>query len=617
MAEPQLQAGEEKTDLPPVVSRMSMSNESAAPAMTGAAAFRANIAQMFADRKLLKHLYYFIGLCLVSFLPLMFAGIALAFSSPSGGAKIAIYLTTLTIAFVSIGFSGWLTYQRLCRAIGNDDGSRARRVSEVNIVGAPTEAFTPSQQYYNGAANDDDDDDDSDSGAQPRSHAITMHIPDSTIPPVPPLPPIGQMPYPPPYHGSASQQSHPPQLSMPLPPVPAALPPLPPVGALTGVPPAPPLPPAGALPGVPPAPPLPLGGVPVPPPIHHYDGRLSASESKAYGLGKDIDADNDYYDDGIKLYSFETVKVQPDKSQGYAMHRRMSRSVPELGHEESEYGGAGHNNQRHMLVASELLSASDAGDSGYQQYSANVPSRPDMHPSVVPANRYEEARARGSSIYEQAPQPQNPNAPAASSIDDLLETMLETFTDGSRPNTTVSKPPPPSVPLPLPRPPITEATTADMTANVQRKGSGKRRVAATRQFGDNSDDGDFLDSDSDAMSSRGVSPAAKQRPDVNSEGTGKWKPASVNFDNIAAHIALALNQPNGPQGTRGGLHVANVSSSRDSVSIEVCTPDLTPRRAEQATTPPAQRAVVHTRTPPNGHVQKYDIESVTSASTFD
>ncbi|KAJ2710422.1 hypothetical protein H4R19_003751 [Coemansia spiralis] len=572
---------------------MSMSNESIRPAAKGAAAFRANIAQMFVDRKLLKHLYTFCGLCVVSFLPLIFSAIALSLSTPSSAAKAAIYLTTLAIAFVSIGFSGWLAYQRLCRAIAASGGLPTRGASDVNIISTPAEAFSPSQQLYNMGRADQSDNDDN---VQPPPHSVAMRIPDAAIPPVPALPPIGQMPHPPAYQNNTAPQHLPPM--PPMPPMVLPLPPMPPMPPMEM--PLPP-PPAAAPPAAPrlpaaapPAPPLPPSGLPVPPPVHRnnskgrdYDGRLSASDSRAHGLGWSADRDSAHYDDEIKLYSFEKVKMQPGRPRGYSQNQRMSRSVPDLNYEDSEYGDDSYGNQHLKHVGSGVLAAPEAaGRSQHQQ---------ELRLSVFQANN-----GRGSSIYEQAAAPQAQRAPAASSIDDLVESMLETYTDTSRPNTTVSNLPPPPVPQPQPRPAATMNPPPVPT-------SGQRRY----------DDGDFLDSESDAMSSRGMSPSPGPRPDVPADANGRWKPASVNFDNIAAHIAQALNQPGGPQSNLGELRIANMPVTRDSVSIEVRTPDFSPRRAEQLTTPPAQRAVVHTRTPPNGRHQRYEIDSVASSTTFD
>ncbi|KAJ1784469.1 hypothetical protein LPJ62_004626, partial [Coemansia sp. RSA 2167] len=290
---------EEKDDLGMPISRMSVSNSSVNGTLS---MFKTNIKMMFANRKLLKYLFHFIGLCVISFLPLIFAGIALAFSSPSSAAKIAIYMVTMVIALISIGFSGWLSYRRLCRAIDNSD-SQVLPVSEVSVVGTPTEAFSPSQQHYN-------------SGGSPMdAHIIDMHTYNTeaaagNIPPVPPLPtnlpyssstmpqinmphmslpPISmpqinmpQMNLPP----MNMPQINMPQISMPQPPAPVAYPPMPPSGA-------------------PPAPPLPMGNIPA----HPYN----ADKPHLYEMRRSVDAESDNNDDGAQLYSFETIQVHPDR----------------------------------------------------------------------------------------------------------------------------------------------------------------------------------------------------------------------------------------------------------------------------------------------------------------
>ncbi|KAJ2344125.1 hypothetical protein GGF43_005526, partial [Coemansia sp. RSA 2618] len=66
---------------------MSVSNVSVNRTPTSMSTFKSNIRLMFTDRKLLKYMFHFIGLCVISFLPLIFAGIALAFSNPTSAAK--------------------------------------------------------------------------------------------------------------------------------------------------------------------------------------------------------------------------------------------------------------------------------------------------------------------------------------------------------------------------------------------------------------------------------------------------------------------------------------------------------------------------------------------------
>ncbi|KAJ2348466.1 hypothetical protein GGF43_004562 [Coemansia sp. RSA 2618] len=204
--------------------------------------------------------------------------------------------------------------------------------------------------------------------------------------------------------------------------------------------------------------------------------------------------------------------------------------------------------------------------------------------------------------------------------------MLESFTDNSRPSTNVSKNIPPFIPLPSKMPTNNSHTMAEMPVNVQRKDSAKRKMfealkqekceaTADNTHGNNADD--FLDSDSDNMSFEGGSPrGARQSDDLGD----KWKPASINLENIAAHIVQALNQSDAPRNTLGGLHVTNNVGSRDNLPIEVHTPNISPRRAEQVTTPPTQRAVVHTRPPPlppKQSQQRMEIESMASSMTYD
>ncbi|KAJ2486947.1 hypothetical protein IWW37_005429 [Coemansia sp. RSA 2050] len=105
---------------------------------------------------------------------------------------------------------------------------------------------------------------------------------------------------------------------------------------------------------------------------------------------------------------------------------------------------------------------------------------------------------------------------------------------------------------------------------------------------------DFLDDDDsdDGFVSKLASPVVPTAAD-NQEDT-KWKTNSINFSNMAAELAKALTQPNGPHES---LASGPPAPSRDSVSIEVLTPDISPMHAQQVTTSFAQRAVVHGRPP--------------------
>ncbi|KAJ2365426.1 hypothetical protein H4S01_003253 [Coemansia sp. RSA 2610] len=515
---------------------------------------------MFADRKLLKYLFHFIGLCVISFLPLIFAGIALAFSNPSSAAKVAIYMVTLAIALISIGFSGWLSYRRLSRAISRRN-SQVLPANEVDVVGTPVEAFSPSQQHYNNG-------DQSPSGG----HVIDMPlhntggslgISDSSIPPVPPLPgnlPPGQPVPPPPYQNNMLPPV--PRMDMPMPPPPAAHPPAPPAG-------------------VPPAPPLPMSNSSVPKPTYNPNG---------YEQHRSMDAESENNDDEVQLYSFETIKVQPGRSQGYAHSPRLSQN----GYVEDWVNTSGTHNGNGQPHGGQIHGESVYGPT--------------------------------ESVYEQTDSVQGQKVPAASSVDDLFEKMLESYTDNSRPSTNASKLPPPSIPLPNLMSNTNSSITATSSVDMQRKEDAKRKMLnalkqesrGTAAGGHRDEHDDFLDSDSDNMSSRGVSPMTQRKSDEYGGADGKWKPTSVNFENIAAHIAEALNQPDGPQNTLRALRVANDSDDLDTPSIEVHTPDISPRRAEQVTTSPGQRAVVHTRPlPPQPPQQRMEIESMTSSTTLD
>ncbi|KAJ1858882.1 hypothetical protein GGH12_000304 [Coemansia sp. RSA 1822] len=546
---------EEKDDLGMPISRMSESNTSVNGTLS---TFKTNIKMMFADRKLLKYLFHFIGLCVISFLPLIFAGIALAFSSPSSAAKIAIYMVTLVIALISIGFSGWLSYRRLCRAI--DEGDSQLPVSEVSVVGTPTEAFSPSQQHYN-------------NGSPTDAHIIDMHTYNTeaaagNIPPVPPLPtnlpyststmPQINMP-----HMSLPPISMPqinmpqmslppinmPQMNMPQPPAPAAHPPMPPSGA-------------------PPAPPLPMGNMPA----HPYN----ASKPHMYEMRRSVDAESDNNDDGAQLYSFETIQVHPDRSHAQLHAHRLSQRASFLASPLNTTTQI----RRPALVAAELLPSDTASDNAY---------RSDIRLSAFPAKPNKEEYVENwvqtnandrDSVYEDTRK-----VPAASSLDDLLEPMLASYVNDTSQPTTISKQPP-SIPLPslLPKPSNRPTTTSN---DMLRKEEAKRKMLEAM----NNDNDDFLDSDSDNMSSKGVSPRGAQEEN-------KWMPPSMNLENIAAHIAEALRQPDGPQNTLHELRVVNDAGNRDASPISVHTPDISPRRAEHVTTSPSQRAVVHSRPAP-------------------
>ncbi|KAJ2655359.1 hypothetical protein IW148_006086 [Coemansia sp. RSA 1199] len=421
---------------------------------------------MFSDRRLNKYMFHFIGLCVISFLPLIFAGIALMFSTPSGAAKVAIYMVTLVIALVSIGFSARISYMRLCRAISKSESPMS---TKLDIVDSPPQTSRPGHQYSNN---------ESDSASS------------GSVPPMPNLP-EKKLPPPPPYPSS----THGSQTSSALMPMRA-----------------------------PPAPPLPTSNSHMAVPIH----------SNSAGAGAESDDD----EDEMHVYTFKAIPVPPT-------HDRRS----------------------------------------------NPGAYVEQWVDTTTANRTQ--------------------IPAASSIDDLVETMLETFTDSTGPSSHASKFTDSAGPsthaskfIPLPSQPIPSAP-------VQRKPSARRKHHGGHR---GYEDDEFLDSDSDNGSSAGVSPGNNKRHD---NGDAGCKPVSVNLENIAAHIAQALSQPDAPRSTICG---PQTPGHIDGAEIEVRMPVVSPQRAEHVTAQ-TNRAVVHTREPPvlppKPSQARMEIESMASSETFD
>ncbi|KAJ2777450.1 hypothetical protein H4R18_005151 [Coemansia javaensis] len=560
------QSAEEKGEAPPGISRMSMSTDAVAHRPPGV---WSNVGRMFRERGLLKYAAHFIGLCLISFMPLIFAGIAMAFSNPTPSSKVAIFLTTLAIAFVAIGFSGWLTYKRLCRAIAERDGlaEPARPASEVNIVASAADAFTPEQQHYN-----------RDSAAS-QPPAV---YPGGGGPPVPPLPALGKLPSlnsminPPPYatgpsSPSPSQPPPPapplPQMSMPAPP--AHLPPPPPPLPASGPPPAPPLPAlkaafSGDNDGIYMAP---------------YDGR-----DEKGGDG----AESDYYDDdGAQLYSFEKVKVQSDIPEDYKQQQQQQQGQQQQQQQQQQQGQLEHR--------------------------GGASSKADIRLSAFPESQigtWDGTSTRGWSTYDTADSAQPVRGVPSwgeEALDSQVESMLESYADSGCTSTSGPRPPPPAMPLPRPVAPAaaTTATTTTTTsggqgaapAGQQSKEDAKRKLMAEMD----SDSDGLLEDESDDAGSAGASP----------------KHASADMDFMAARLAQALKNANNPaNGSVADLHHHHHHHTDDFASIEVRTPEFSPRRAELVTTPPAQRAQVQTRQLPANPPQHFELDSITSTSTY-
>ncbi|KAJ2450153.1 hypothetical protein EV183_004467 [Coemansia sp. RSA 2336] len=483
------------------VSHLSISSDSVAPNTV-----KYNLQLMFADRQLLKYLFHFIGLCVLSFLPLIFAGIALAFSNPSSSAKVAIYMVTLVISLISICFSGWLSYRRLRKAINNSSSE-----SEISDSEEDNAEFTESP------------------GANP--HTYNTNTEDQSIPPVPPLPgkqtPSSDLPLPPPpYLSNQGSPSMSIQANMPLPQVPNA---------------------------PPPAPPLPIKTTQAPAPTHQA---YQPNGGDGYEKRQSAYSDNND-DDGAQLYSFGTIKMHPGHSRDSDMQDRASYSMSPA------------------AAAAKHLSNSAFTDAKYppsQDYGY-------VENWVAANNQYDPSQPAHQVSHNQN---------AGSSIDDLVETMLESFS--GQPSTVSSKalPPPPQVPLPTILPDsYGQDRTMSISADHKRKANAKRKLLQEAMAENNEDD--FLDSDSDVMSSRGVSPRDTREPE------SKWKPSSVNYDNIAAHIAQALNQPSNSDAQE--LHVAN---QVDSYEISSASDDYDTPPASRSGPPPAPSLPAPSSAPRNG-----------------
>ncbi|KAJ2840774.1 hypothetical protein FBU31_000137 [Coemansia sp. 'formosensis'] len=105
---------------------------------------------------------------------------------------------------------------------------------------------------------------------------------------------------------------------------------------------------------------------------------------------------------------------------------------------------------------------------------------------------------------------------------------------------------------------------------------------------------DFLDDDDsdDDSVAKPMSPVIPNAANNQVGDSDKWKTNSINFSNMAAELAKALTQPNGP-------HESLISGTpdlrRDSVSIDIHYPDISPMQAQHVTAPFVQRAEVRGR----------------------
>ncbi|KAJ2721385.1 hypothetical protein GGI07_003996 [Coemansia sp. Benny D115] len=112
----------------------------------------------------------------------------------------------------------------------------------------------------------------------------------------------------------------------------------------------------------------------------------------------------------------------------------------------------------------------------------------------------------------------------------------------------------------------------------------------------------FLDSDSDDDEPSHVERAhvapksAQPNPSAamsvpNAMGSSDWRPTSVNFDTLAAQVAMALQ----PATNHDSYVSTNDVGLRDSLMIKAQTPAVSPLRLEHAATSPSQKATVFNR----------------------
>ncbi|KAJ2488127.1 hypothetical protein EV174_000089 [Coemansia sp. RSA 2320] len=167
----------------------------------------------------------------------------------------------------------------------------------------------------------------------------------------------------------------------------------------------------------------------------------------------------------------------------------------------------------------------------------------------------------------------------------------------------------------------TSAQTQDQSGSDSRYFSAvslpqppHQAAKAMDTFQENDED-DFLDEDDsdDGFVSKMHSPMDLKAPEAPADDT-KWRTNSINFSNMAAELARALTQPNGPHESLLSLPPR---PSCDSGSIEVFTPEISPMHVQQVTSSHAQRAVVHGRQPNSEHALPGNARSRFSMSPVD
>ncbi|KAJ2522729.1 hypothetical protein H4217_000562 [Coemansia sp. RSA 1939] len=569
-----------------------------------------DIKSHLSDPRVRKHIYYFLGLSVLGFLPMIFAAISLSFSTPSAGAKVAVYLTTLAAAFLTIGYSAYITRKKVMVMLGRRGDSRIF-ATEVNIVGTVAEAFTPEQQQYATTAD--------------AAHAQELAALSPTL---------------------ASQTYNPygrPSIDQSLNMYPHQQPPRP----SQDVGPYPQMPQPMRSPA--PATPLPNIPVPLPPalPMRMPD-HLGHQPNRNSRL---TDPESDYeYSDDSRVHSFQTVMVRPNEASSrgeQAYNMQYNANAPAAPHQPYQPYNSMILPQLPMVApAGQLTMPHQSGTNGLTNTTMSGQNQ----------------------VYGNSGNPQSGMHSADTSIDDLVVGMLESFHEGERQSQFVnnnnnvnnvsnrssyrfSHPPPlnmstesfdypgqirdsqfriANVPS-QPDSPISgnfadsrevkDIPTASRTVrrsaivNFMRKEDAKRKLLA-----EDTDD-DFIDNDSDDGSDAGEqngnrnpneNQARDQSVDQNQsqsqnqgEGEGlrkaNWKPTSANLDNLVAQLAKVLIHPDEPTDTL--LDNRNNEAKEEGNDGDLDEPDIvylgsaqaSPRRAEQITTPPPQKATVFRR----------------------
>ncbi|KAJ2856860.1 hypothetical protein GGI22_003677 [Coemansia erecta] len=464
---------------------------------------------------------------------MIFAAIALSFSTPTAGAKVAVYLTTLTVAFVSIGYSAYVTRKKILIMLGMRNESRVS-IAEVNIVGTAAEAFAPEQRQY------------ADNSVYEHEQVVSPTLASQSYSPYGKEQQFPQQPYPGQGAGPYPQMRRPTRSPAPTTPLPH-LPPYPPPTMPTEMP-------------------------------NHGNYRNS-------DWNRDAESDYEYNDD-THLHSFQTVTVAPSSANNQNAYYNASNAQYSQPHN----GIAPHPPQLPMLVTAEQLTMSqqsinrDNFRSGMNTASTSIDNLVvGMLESFHEGERqsvYVNSNRNSSRFSNRLSRPPLP-VKASSSSESINYTALHRDS-GFKLANVASQPDSPLsgnftesrdiVANNLPQPPKADQAAVRRSAIVDfmRKEDAKRKLLA-------SDDDDFIDNDSD--------------DGAGDQATDDWKPTSANLDNLAAQLAKVLTNPDAPTVTLHELQNKGVhANTKDKEEVDVVylgSAEASPRRAEQITTPPA------------------------------